>query len=269
MNGALRVRVCGRAGAGRRTAERALRGAGIATVDEGADLDIDVDVYVFTETLDDADRAAERAPGRPTVAVLNKAELCGLSADGPLAVAADRCRALRRETAVPVVAFSALLAVAATVPAVLDEQALAALRALAAGTVPDAETRLRLAAELDVVGTAGSVAALRAGADASAIAGVLRAGSGIGDVITEIDRAGAPIRYRRAVGPARVAAAGAVLDIAGAPSPRRADPLARAIHWQRYARGPVSPLHRSCAMDLARDAMRRWSQAGGRPAALP
>jgi hypothetical protein len=267
MAGALRVGVGGRVGAGRRTVARALSRAGVSVADPSADAE--VMVYVFVETLTIDDYAALGSLARPTVAVLNKADLTGFADDGPLAVCADRCRTLRRQTAVPVVPLSALLAVAGTAPEALDEQALAGLRALARGAVPDAPVRQRLATDLDVVGTALAVGALRDGADRSAVAGLLRAVSGIDEVLTQIDRAGAPIRYRRAAGPARTADAGAVLDAAGAPAPRHADPLAGAVHWHRYARGPVSPLHRACAMDLARDAMRRWVRAGGRPAALP
>jgi hypothetical protein len=66
-----------------------------------------------------------------------------------------------------------------------------------------------------------------------------------------------------------MAAAAAVLDAAGATAPGATNHLARAIHRYRYARGPVSAVHRSCALDAARADLQRWVRAGGRPAALP
>ena len=270
----MRVGVAGRPGAGRRAVRRALRGAGIAVADaDGADA-ADVDVYVFVETLNTDDRAVLAAPARPTVAVLNKADLAGFPA--PMALAADRCRTLRREMGVPVCPLSALLAIAGSDPAVLDGRARDAVHTLAAGApagIPP-EMQRRLAAELDVYGTALAVAALRGGAAGTAIPELLSKVSGIADVVAEIDRAAAVVRYQRlsdAGGPARIAAAVAVLDAAGAPAPRVApsDHLGRALHWQRYARGPVSPLHRACAQDAARGALRLWTRAGGVPAGLP
>jgi len=265
----LRVRVVGRVGAGRRTVARALHGAGIPVAGPGQNADADVDVYVFVETLNADDRAALAASVRPTVAVLNKSDLAGFGDGGPLAPVADRCHGLRRETGVPVRPLSALLAVAGTDPDVVDDAALTALQALATGAGLDEGSRRRLTADLDVLGTAVAVAALRHGAVRSAIAELLCGVSGIGDVLMEIDRAGAVVRYRRAVGRARIAAAVAVLGAAGAPAPDTANHLGQAIHWDRYARGPVSALHQTCARDASRGALRRWTQAGGRPAALP
>jgi hypothetical protein len=128
-------------------------------------------------------------------------------------------------------------------------------------------------------------------------------------VLEEIDRAAAPIRYRRligalarladaAVGPrgagvaeflagdavalARMAAA---LDVVGAaattvdPAGAAAttvDPvggcathLRRAVRWRHYAQGPVSALHRRCGTDISRGALRLWLQAGGVVEAMP
>ena len=65
---------------------------------------------------------------------------------------------------------------------------------------------------------------------------------------------------------ARMGAAAEVLSAAGAPDPPGcgpADHLRRAVYWQRYARGPVSAVHRACAIDLARGSLRLWAQAGG------
>ncbi len=271
------MRVVGRPGAGRRTVARALRGAGIAVTDPGQDGNshADVDVYVFVETLNADDRVDLAASVRPTVAVLNKADLLGLPGGVPMASLAERCRELRREAGVAVRPLSALLAVAASDPEVLNDATMGALRALAIGAGLDEGTRQRLAAGLDVFGAALAVAALRGGTEPGAIAELLYSHSGIADLLGEIGRAGAVVRYRRlsgddGVGPARIAAAGAVLDAAGVPPPTVApsDHVGRAIHWQRYARGPVSALHRDCALDAARGALRLWAQAGGRPAAL-
>jgi hypothetical protein len=41
--------------------------------------------------------------------------------------------------------------------------------------------------------------------------------------------------------------------------------LRRAVTWQRYSRGPVSAVHRSCGADIARGSLRLWSRAGGSP----
>lgn len=256
------------------TVARALSGAGIAVLRRGVDPDADVDVYVFTETLTPDDRGALSVAARPTVAVLNKADLAALPAGGPLALA-PRCRELERDTAVPVRPLAALPAVAGTDPAVLDAAMLRALRALAAGAdTIVAQSRARLTADLDVFGTAVAVAALRSGADDDAVAPLLRAVSGLDQVCDGIDRAGAVLRYRRLAGrasvPDRMAAAVEVLAAAGAPGPGdTADPLRRAIHWRRYAGGPVSAVHRACAMDAARGELRQWIRAGGVPAALP
>jgi len=299
----LRVGVRGRAGAGRRTVMRALSSAGwtVATtgepgyvdadvdVDVDADADADVDVYVFVETLNADDRAALASAVRPTVAVLNKADLAGFGASGPMPAAAERCRQLQRATAVPTCPLSALLAVAGTDPSVLDAELVDALQTFtrAPARVPEGARR-RLAAELDLFGTACAVSAFGSGADQSALAAMLLALSGLGEVCAAIDRAAAPVRYRRlteslaALGAddtraapaltgddvvlARMAAAAAVVGAAGAADPEcdtRSDHLRRAIHWQRYARGPVSPLHRACAVDIARGSLRLWARAGG------
>ena len=45
--------------------------------------------------------------------------------------------------------------------------------------------------------------------------------------------------------------------------------LSRAVHWQRYTRGPVSDLHRACGADIARGSLRLWSQACGSAPGAP
>jgi hypothetical protein len=102
-----------------------------------------------------------------------------------------------------------------------------------------------------------------------------------------IGRAGAPLRYRRLIA-ALAGLAGHAVGRRGIPVAEflagdavvlarmraatdamadsgPADLLRRAIHWQRYARGPVSVLERDCATDIARGALRLWSEAGGIP----
>lgn len=282
----LRVGVGGRAGAGRSTVIRALRNVGRTVAAAGES--VDVDVYVFVETLNADDRAALSSSMRPTIAVLNKADLAGFGGDGPMAAAAQRCRELQRATAVPTRPLSALLAVAGTDPAVLDAALVDALRTLSTAPGGPADgARHRLAADLDLFGTACAVSAVRSGAGGADIAALLRTVSGLGEVCAAIDRASAVVHYRRLTGVlaefgaddaraarlltsdavvlARMAAAAAVVDSAGVPDPQgcsRPDHLRRAIHWQRYARGPVSSLHRACAVDIARGALRLWARAG-------
>ena len=285
--------VDGRPGSGRRKVARALRAAGVRVAGPAdADVDVpdvdvpdvdvpDVDVYVFVETLNADDRAVLASAARPTVAVLNKADLAGFRGSGPMTRAAARCRELQRATAVPTRPLSALLAVAGTDPAVIDATVVDALRTLPAAptrVVPEGMRR-RLAADLDLYGTACAVSAIRSGAGRDAVADVLRTVSGLDELCAEIDRAAAVVRYRRLIGTpataisddavlARMATAAAVLRAAGLPDPdctMRSDHLRRAIHWQRYARGPVSSLHRACALDIARGLIRLWVRAGGVP----
>lgn len=276
----VRVGVTGRPGSGRRTVARALRAAGWEI---GPDTDADVGVYVFVETLTADDRAALASTVRPTVALLNKADLSGFRGDGPMARAARRCRELQRETfngetftgetTFAVRPFSALLALAGSDPAVLDQTVFDAVKSLAGGAGVPEGMRRRLAADLDLFGTACAVSAVRSGACRDAVAELLRSVSGLAQVGLEIDRAAATVRYRRFAGPspadgddvvlARMAAASAVVRAAGATDPCVSGHLRRAIHWHRYARGPVSSLHRDAALDIARGALRLWAQTGG------
>ena len=293
----VRVGVSGRPGTGRDTVRSALRGVGAAVAARGEVTDIDV--YVFCETLAPEDLAALAAARRPVVAVLNKADLTCFRGDGPMAVAARRCRELERRTGVPTRPLAALLAVAAS-PGGLHQSLIDAL-----GTVTVEPARLipamgrRLLTELDLYGIAVASTAVSDGADAAMLAGVLRNASGITAVLDEIERASAPIRYRRlvstlaglaehAVGPrgarvahflasdavvlARMAAAIEVVAVperAADGSDECAAQLRRAIHWQHYACGPVSALHRACGADIARGALRLWVRSGGCPEPIP
>jgi len=298
LSAPVRVAVSGRAGAGRGMVRRALCGAGVVVADPGEPAD--VDVYVFVETLTQDDFALLSGADRPSVAVLNKADLTCFRGEGPLAAAAARCRELQRRTGLPTRPLAALLAVAASRVTAGERSLIDALRTVGADPARLAPgMRHRLLAELDLFGTAIAAAAVGRGADAPALAALLQQASGISAVLEEIDRAGAPIRYRRligalarladvAVGPrgagvaefvagdavalARMAAA---IDVIGAPA-LTADPvggcathLRRAIHWRSYARGPVSALHRRCCVDISRGALRLWLQAGGVAEAMP
>jgi hypothetical protein len=58
---------------------------------------------------------------------------------------------------------------------------------------------------------------------------------------------------------AMMSAAVDVVEAAGARVDRGDDPvthLGRAVHWQRYGRGPVDDLHRSCSRDICRGSLR-------------
>jgi hypothetical protein len=167
-------------------------------VPPGDPVPADIDVHVFVETLNTDDLAALRSAVRPTVAVLNKADLSGFRGDGPMMAATRRCRELHRAFAMPARPLSALLAVAATDPAVLDAELFDALRTLVTAPTAVSDTaRLRLASSLDLFGTACAMSAVRAGAGRGGVSALLRAVSGIDEVCDEIDRAGAVVRYRR------------------------------------------------------------------------
>jgi hypothetical protein len=118
----LSVAVLGRDGVGRGAVAAALASAGVEVTpdDSGADLH----VVVLAEALKPEDQAMLRGH-RPTVAVLNKADLTGYGAGGPLALAHRRAADYRALTGVPTVPMVALLATAD-----LDGQLTSALHAL-------------------------------------------------------------------------------------------------------------------------------------------
>lgn len=62
---------------------------------------------------------------------------------------------------------------------------------------------------------------------------------------------------------ARMRAAAAALRAAGMTVALRgaeADLLRAAVGWQRYSRGPVTPLHGACAADVSRGLLRMWAR---------
>ena len=303
----LRIAVLGRDGVGRRAVAAALVGAGGTTPRARGRVTVtpdaataDVHVVVIAESLKPEDRAWLAAAQRPTVTVLNKADLTGLGDGGPLARAYRRAADCRALTGVPTVPMVALLATAT-----LDDELLSALRVLVSEpadlTSTDAfvcaghslrpELRRRLLATLDRFGIARAILALDQGADDASLALVMRRASQVDRVVEHIEAAGAPVRYRRlrsaitelhylavqsgderlvrflstdATVLAVMAAAVDVVVAAGVVVDRTDDAAAhlrRAVHWRRYSRGPVDALHRSCGADIARGSLRLLGRA--------
>lgn len=198
----LAIAVHGRDGVGRATVAAALTGAGILVTD---DVDsTDVDVVVVAEAVKPEDSA--KLGARPALVVLNKADLAGFGAGGPITVAERRAAGLRRLTGVPTLPMAALLA-----SAELDDQLIAALHRLvtepadltstdgflsAAHSLPVA-VRVRLLDTLDLFGIAHCVLALRQGTSPAALPSTLRRLSQIDRVVALISAAGAEVRYRR------------------------------------------------------------------------
>jgi len=199
----LAVTVRGRDGVGRGTVASALTGAGIVVTDDLDDPD-GIDVVVVAEAVKAEDRAMLGA--RPALLVLNKADLAGFGAGGPIAVAERRAAEVRRLTGVDPVPMVALLAIAE-----LDDELIAALRCLVTEPADLTSTdgflsgrhslplavRARLLDTVDLFGIAHGVLALRQGASPTALRETLRQISRIERVIAGIDAAGAEVRYRR------------------------------------------------------------------------
>ena len=290
IDGSLRVAVRGRDGVGRGTVAAALDGAGVLVVD--GDATADVDVVVVAEAVKPEDRAM--LGGDPTIMVLNKADLAGFGAGGPIAVADRRAGEYQVLTGAPTVPMVGLLAAAT-----LDDVLIAALRAL---TVEPADltstdgflsaehslsrdVRVRLLDTLDLFGIAHGVLALRQGTDAADLPAVLRRLSQIDRVLAQLAVTGAEARYRRlrsalvrlgalsAQGrpalaeflsgdEAVIAVMAAAVDVvqgAGLTVDHDDAPLAhlhRALHWHRYSRGPVNQIHRHCGADICRGSLR-------------
>jgi len=284
----VQVSVVGRPGCGQRTVTRVLRGAGVVVVHppEPADLD----VYVLAETLKPEDSSALAGASRPVVAVLNKADLAGFGGAGPVAAATARCRRLRDLTGVPMYPLAGLAAAAALDATVVDDELFGALSALTTDPADLGSTdgfvtrahrlpqpiRQRLLSELDLFGIAHGVLALRDGADRAGLVAALRRASAVDGLLAGIEEAAAPVRYRRLAADeavdTRMAAAIEVVRAAGMTvddGVTAAAHLHRAITWQRYSRGPVSRLHRSCGADIVRGSLRLWERAGGVAEALP
>jgi hypothetical protein len=296
----LRVAVRGRAGVGRRTVAAALAGAGVNVVEQATAAD--VQVVVIAEAPKPEDRAMLADAAGSTLVVLNKADLAGFGAGGPIAVASRRAAGYRALTGVPAVPMVGLLAVAA-----LDDELVAALRVLTTEAADLTSTdaflatdhplprvvRARLLDTLDLFGIAHCVLALRQGADQASLPALVERLSLLDRVSAQLAAAGAEVRYRRvrsavarlrtlapcgspsvaeflAGDDAVIAVMAAAVDVVQAagltvdPDDRPAAHLRRAVHWQRYSRGPVNHLHRSSAADISRGSLRllRRAQSG-------
>lgn len=277
---------------GRGTVVSALALAGVAvTPDDAA---ADVHVVVIAETLKPEDHAMLRSD-RPALVVLNKADLTGFGADGPLTLAHRRAAGYRALTGVPTVPMVALLAVAD-----LDGELISALHTLVSQpaelTSTDAfvqsphllprDVRLRLLDALDRFGIAHAVVAIGEGTATAALPDLLRRLSQIDRVVAHIEAAAAPVRYRRVLAAMAelrslamrsgdseladflssdetiltvMAAAVEVVEAAGVrveTGDDAASHLRRAVRWRRYSRGPVDTLHRSCGADISRGSLR-------------
>lgn len=282
------VRTLGRPGVGRRTVTAALRAAGVPVRDARPD----VDVLVIAEVAKPEDCRTAAASPRPILTVLNKADLLG-------AAAADRAARIRRRTGTPTVPMSGLLAVCepdASMLAALrvlaaDPADLGSTDAFCAGPhVLDAASRARLLAALDLPGIRALTSAIRTdeGTDGSALTDLVRRMSNLDAVHSGLRAVSAPLRYRRlqvaltsvwalaartgdqglaallAGDGALLAAMSAATEVLEADGldVRAGAPVQRAVRWHRYSRGPVNALHRRCAADVARGALRLISHTG-------
>lgn len=277
---------------GRATVAAALAAAGVEVAPDGA---ADVDVLVIAEALKPEDRTFLHTSVRPTVVVLNKADLSGFGAAGPMALAhhrAARCRALTGAPTVPMVALLARVDLSGDLVDALQTLRAEPADLSSTDAFVDAphrlprEVRERLLAALDRFGIAHAVLALDRGVGRDTLPNHLRKLSRVDRVVEHIETAGAPLRYRRlrtAVTQLRalatqsddarlaellvsddavlsvMTAAVEVVEAAGAQVDRGDDAdshLRRAVHWQRYGNGPVNALHRSCAADISRGSLR-------------
>lgn len=287
-----RVVVRGRPGVGRATVATALTAAGVAVSPDGA---ADVDVLVIAESLKPEDRALLDQSDGSAVIVLNKADLSGFGAAGPMAHAYHRAAQCRALTGRPTVPMVALLADVDLTGGLLD--ALRTLRTEPADlSSTDAfveaphplprEVRERLLGVLDRFGIAHAVLALDRGVSADSLPNHLRRLSQLDRVTEHIHAAGAPLRYRRLrtavtrlralathsddsrlgdllmADDAVLAVMTAAVDVVEAAGMRvdrgddAASHLRRAVLWRRYGNGPVDALHRACAADISRGSLR-------------
>lgn len=293
----VRIAVRGRLGVGRASVSRALATSGVPVV---TSMELaDAQVVVAAEALKPEEGVFLTAPV-PTVVVLNKADLAGRVAGGPLAAATTRAVEIGAAAGVAVVPMIALLA-----RVELDQRDVAVLRTLA-GTPADmcstdafvaaehpvpAEVRRRLLARLDRFGLAHAVLACADGADAAAVNRALRDLSQVGRVLAAVDALTAEVRYRRVCAAvdelclvaaetrdnelagflagddaviAVMAAAVDAMEATGLRVDRGDSPDAherRAVYWHRYAGGPVNGHHRRCAAAIVRGSLRLLSRS--------
>jgi hypothetical protein len=282
LSAPLRVAVSGRRGVGRRTVAHALGRAGIDLTPSSDAADLEV--YLIAEVVKPEDRDAIAAAGHRVLTVLNKADLAGK----PAGVSAEPMVGLLAVAALDDLLDHtrwAALRVLCTRPADLSSP-----DGFLTGAHPlPPETRRRLLDTFDLFGITQAIAAIRRGESRAQTQALLRRLSRIDAVVASIRAAGAEVNYRRLLGAvaelealavtdrraatflsrddtviARMLAAIDVVEAAGQPVERCHHPAAQlrqALHWQRYSRGPVSAVHRSCGADIARGALRLWSQA--------
>jgi hypothetical protein len=287
------VAVVGRAGVGRDTVAAALRDHAVAVTAGTAAAD--VQVLVIAEALKPEERAMA-ATDRPTLIVLNKADLTGSRSGGALPNAHRTAADVQRRTGTPTVAMVGLLGKTTA----LDDDLVDALRTLVhtaadlrsvdaftSGDHPvGREIRTRLLERLDRFGIAHAVLALARGADPATLPTLLQRLSNVDAVLARLDAASAPVRYRRlraalaemhslavqlddqallgllnsdAAVLATMTAAVDVVEADGIRVDPGDDPDAhrrRAAQWRRYSRGPVDSLHRRCGADITRGSLR-------------
>jgi hypothetical protein len=250
-----------------------------------------VDLYLVADAVKPEDRVAIGAVRRPLLAVLNKADLIattesGCHPHGPTTAARARCMQLSAYAGTSIGPVVGILAVDG-----LDDALWSALRALAGGHPVDPELRRRLMDTLDEFGVAQAIAAIRRGATRADVVALLRSLSCIDEVVDKIEALGAPVRYQRVLDAvaeletlavtdrrireflsrddtvvARMMAAVDVVEAVGMDVDRgdtAAAHLRRAVHWQRYRRGPVAATHRACGADIVRGSLRLWTKVGG------
>lgn len=293
------VAVRGRRGVGRDAVAAALAAAGVAVT---GDIEAEVDVVVLAERLTEEERAVLERRSVPTLVVLNKADLGGAGAGGPLAAADRAATRLSVLLGLPVVPMVALLAAVdlcdddlATLHALIAAPVdMTSVDAVAAGPHPvPAEVRRDLLDRLDRFGLAHAVLAAADGLSAAAVTARLGALSETDAVLAALSAVSAPVRYARiraAVKALRVLAAETsderlaafldgddvvlavmtaavdVVEATGASVDRGADAAAhtrRALRWHGYAGAPLDALHRRCAADIVRGSLRLLEACSG------
>lgn len=297
----VRVAVVGRPGAGRGTVARALTHAARGITVTASSVDADLLVHVLAEVVKPEDADAIAAAGRPVLAVLNKADLVGsLSGSdgrGPVAAARDRCARLAELAGAPVQPMIGLLAVA-SFEALNDNTAWAALQTLAAcsdaaagldgsfagfmaadNAVPT-DARYRLLDNLDMFGTALSIAAVRRAGTPAQVRSLLRRVSGVDSVVAALSARAAELYYRRVLEAVAELEALAVehtgigqrifdfLSCDDAVIARMAAAVEAAQALEPTAptdptgRDEGSRLRRACAADITRGSLRRSAHSG-------
>lgn len=299
----LRVAVRGRRGVGRSTVAHALTRTGLAVTAPPATAE--VVVYVTAEVVKPEDRDAIAAASEPVLMVLNKADLTRTPDGPIVATRTQSAQfsELSGAPTQPLIALLAVAALDellddtlwAALRLLADYPAdMRSPDDFLAGAHPVATAvRQRLLETLDLFGIALVVAALQRQTPATAIGDLLRRVSGVDAVARKVAALAVEARYCRVVDAvaeletlavsddsisdflcsdeaviARMAAAVDVIEATGRNVDPRDDPTAhlqRAVHWQRYSRGPAPALHRRCGADIARGSLRLWSHAGGSP----